>query len=97
VGNALPLTPEELKSVAIVGPTAGQIAAGFLGERAYGFEARVISPLAGLTRIAGRAGIAYSAAVDLTGAPIPDSALSLDGIGKQDDARTGTLTVPEDG
>ena len=97
VGNALPLTPEELKSVAIVGPTAGQIAAGFLGERAYGFESRLISPLDALTRIAGRAGIAYSAAVDLTGAPIPDSALSLDGIGKQDDARTGTLTVPEDG
>ena len=85
-GNALPLTPEDLKSVAIIGPTGGQIAAGFLGERAYGFESRLVSPLEALTRIAGRAGIAYSAAVDLTGAPIPASALSM-----------GTLTVPEDG
>jgi beta-glucosidase len=90
-GNALPLTPEDLKSVAIIGPTGGQIAAGFLGERAYGFETRLVSPLDALRQIAGRSGIAYSAAVDLTGAPIPASALSLDGM------RTGTLTAPEDG
>ena len=67
---ALPLTPEDLKSVAIVGPAAGQIAAGFMGERGYGFESRLISPLDALKRIAGPAGIAYSAAVDLTGTPI---------------------------
>ncbi|MGD0500987.1 MAG: glycoside hydrolase family 3 C-terminal domain-containing protein [Bryobacteraceae bacterium] len=78
-GGALPLSGEDLASLVLIGPTAGQLAAGYLGERAYGFERRLISPLAALRRIAPRAKIAYSTGVDLTGVPIPGSALSHDG------------------
>ena len=38
--GALPLAAEDLASLVLIGPTAGQLAAGFLGERAYGFEDR---------------------------------------------------------
>jgi len=78
--RALPLTPEDLHSLALIGPTAGQLAAGFLGERAYGFESRLISPLDALRRTAPQAGVSYSVGVDLTGVPIPATALSHDGI-----------------
>ena len=73
-GNALPLNAKDLSSLVLIGPTAGQLAAGYLGERAYGFETRLVSPLAALG-----AKIAYSPGVDLTGVPIPAAALSHDG------------------
>jgi len=75
-GDALPLTAQDLSSLAVIGPAAGQLAAGFLGERAYGFEERLVSPLAALRRLAPQANIVYSPGVDLTGLPIPPSALS---------------------
>jgi beta-glucosidase len=81
-GNALPLTARDLASLAVIGPTGGQVAVGFMGERAYGFESRFVSPLAALRKIAPQAKIAYSIGTDLTGVPIPGS---------------GTLTVPSDG
>ena len=56
-GNALPLTPEDLASLAVIGPTAAQLASGFLGERAYGFESRLVSPLAALRELAPQARI----------------------------------------
>ena len=74
--GTLPLTAEDLASLALIGPTAGQLAAGFLGERAYGFEDRLVSPLDALRRLSPRAKIAYSVGVDLTGVVIPGSALS---------------------
>jgi beta-glucosidase len=74
--GALPLTAQDLASLAVIGPTAGQLAAGFLGERAYGFEERLVSPLAALLKLAPQAKIAYSPGVDLTGVPLPPSALS---------------------
>jgi len=74
--GTLPLTTEDLASLALIGPTAGQLAAGFLGERAYGFEDRLVSPLDALRRLSPRAKIAYSVGVDLTGVVIPGSALS---------------------
>ncbi len=77
--GTLPLTAEDLASLALIGPTAGQLAAGFLGERAYGFEAHLVSPLDALRRLSPRAKIAYSVGVDLTGIVIPGSALSHDG------------------
>ena len=77
--GALPLTAEDLASLALIGPTAGQLAAGFLGERAYGFEDRLVSPLDALRRLSPRARITYSVGVDLTGVVIPGSALSHDG------------------
>ncbi|MGB9486810.1 MAG: glycoside hydrolase family 3 C-terminal domain-containing protein [Terriglobia bacterium] len=85
--GALPLTAEDLASLALIGPTAGQLAAGFLGERAYGFEDRLVSPLDAFRRLSPRAMIAYSAGVDLTGVVIPGSALSHDG-------RPGLLRQP---
>jgi beta-glucosidase len=76
--SALPLTAGDLKSVVLIGPTAGQVAAGFMGERGYGFESRLVSPLDALKRMTG-ASVAYSIAVDLTGEPVPPSALSHNG------------------
>ncbi len=77
--SALPLTQQDLESLVLIGPTAGQLAAGYLGERAYGFESRLVSPLAALRRTAPRAPIAYSPGVDLAGDPIPASVLSHEG------------------
>ena len=81
--SLLPLSAEDLASLAVIGPTAAQPAAGYLGERAYGFESRLIAPLAALGRACfslpcrePQAPIAYSAAVDLTGVPIPAASLS---------------------
>ena len=71
--NALPLTPQDLHSLAVIGPTAGQLASGFMGERAYGFESRLVSPLAALRNLAPGARIAYSVGCDLTGSPLPES------------------------
>ena len=75
-GNALPLNADDLASLAVIGPTGGQVAVGFMGERAYGFESRFVSPLDALRKTAPRAKIAYSIGDDLTGVPIPVSALS---------------------
>ena len=78
-GGALPLTADDLQSLALIGPTAGQLASGFMGERAYGFQSRLISPLAALQQSVPEAKVAYSVGVDLTGVPIPASLLSQDG------------------
>lgn len=77
-GGALPLAEADLASLAMIGPTAGQLAAGFMGERGYGFEARLVAPLEALRRSAPRANVRYSVGVDLTGTAIPASALALD-------------------
>lgn len=74
--QTLPLGPADLASLAVIGPTAGQLAAGLLGERGYGFEARLVSPLDALKRSAPQARIRYSPGVDLTGVPIPATALA---------------------
>ena len=78
-GRALPLTAADLASLAVIGPTGGQVAAGFMGERAAGFAARLIGPLAALRQSAPRARIVYSVGGDLTGVAIPGTALSHDG------------------
>ena len=75
-GGALPLSAADLASLAVIGPTAGQLAAGFLGERGYGFESRLVSPLTALRRVAPRAKVPYAVGDDLTGAAIPRAALS---------------------
>jgi beta-glucosidase len=78
-GHALPLTAADLASLVVIGPTGGQVAAGFMGERAAGFAARLVSPLAALRKSAPRARIAYSVGGDLTGVAIPATALSHGG------------------
>jgi beta-glucosidase len=98
-GGALPLTGADLASLAVIGPTGGQVAAGFMGERAAGFEARLVSPLAALRKSAPRARIAYACGGDLTGVAIPGSALSHDGrpglVRRQTTPDTGATEVDE--
>ncbi len=67
----LPLGQQDLSSLAVIGPTAAQLAAGFLGERAWGFESRLIPPLAALKNLAPQAKIVYAVGNDLTGVPPP--------------------------
>lgn len=93
---ALPLRPEDLDSLVLIGPTAAQLAAGFLGERAYGFEARMVSPLAALRADVPRAKISYSPGVDLTGVPIPGHPEAVVDA-NTDYSWRGTLAVPSDG
>ncbi|MGH9771426.1 MAG: glycoside hydrolase family 3 protein [Candidatus Acidiferrales bacterium] len=78
--HALPLTPSDLKSLALIGPNAGQtITIGLSMEKALGFPSRDPGPLAALK--AQSAGvpdrhITYAVADDMTGTPIPASLLS---------------------
>jgi beta-glucosidase len=75
--SALPLSASALSSVAVIGPTAGQLAAGYGQEGSYGFADREISPLQALQSEAGPgAHFTYSVGDDLTGTPIPASALT---------------------
>ncbi len=79
----LPLAASDLESLAVIGPTARQLAAGYMGERAYGFEDRLISPLDALRKLAPRARITFAVGDDLTGVELPTG--------------NGTLEIPEDG
>jgi beta-glucosidase len=82
-GAVLPLDPDALSSVALIGPGAGQvIAIGKAGERSLGFPQQQVSPLEALRRLAPDGhgvGITYAAGDDMTGVPIPAAALSHDG------------------
>jgi beta-glucosidase len=89
----LPLTASDLDSVLLVGPTAGQLAAGFMGERGYGFEQRLVSPLAALRAVAPKASVAYSAGVDLTGVPIPPSALGSGLVRKREAVESAATRI----
>ncbi len=70
----LPLRLQRNSAPALIGPTAGQLAVGAGGGRAYGFEAREISPLAAMRRMAPRT--VYSIGDSLTGEAIPTTALA---------------------
>jgi beta-glucosidase len=78
--HALPLTPSDLKSIALIGPNAGQtITIGLSMEKALGFPSRDPGPLAALK--AQSAGvpdrhIIYAVADDMSGTPIPAPLLS---------------------
>lgn len=82
-GRALPLTPADLRSVALIGPGAGQVdAIGTFGERSPGLTSREVGPLEALrkdTAGQGNVHIVYAVADDMTGAPVPASLLSHDG------------------
>jgi beta-glucosidase len=78
--GALPLRREELDSLALIGPGAGQVAAiGTFGERSPGLTERQIGPLEALRKTAPGAKITYAVDDDMTGVPVPAEALSHDG------------------
>lgn len=79
-GGVLPLKSSELGSVALIGPTAGQVdAIGVNGERSVGLPERQVGPLDALKKISGASNIAFAVDNDMTGTPIPASALGHDG------------------
>lgn len=77
-GGILPL--HDLSSLALIGPTAGQVdAIGTFGERSPGLTARQVGPLEALRTSNPNAHIAFAVADNMTGVPIPADALSHDG------------------
>lgn len=82
-GHALPLRASALKSIALIGPGAGQLdAIGVFGERSTGLVSRETSPLAALRKDTAQDAdthIAYAVADDMTGTPVPAALLSHDG------------------
>ena len=79
-GNILPLKSADLSSVVLIGPTAGQIdSIGINGERSVGLPDRQVGPLAAMKKISGDSDIGFSVDDNMTGTPIPASALSHDG------------------
>jgi beta-glucosidase len=75
--HALPITPRDLESLAIIGPGAGQtITIGLSMEKAVGIPDREPGPLTALehaTRNVSDRHIIYAVADDMTGTPIPAS------------------------
>lgn len=90
--HALPITSSDLKSLAIIGPGAGQtITIGLSMEKALGIPGREPSPLAALqhaTQNISDRHIIYAVADDMTGTPIPPSLFhhsGQPGIAREDD------------
>ncbi|MBV8630355.1 MAG: glycoside hydrolase family 3 C-terminal domain-containing protein, partial [Silvibacterium sp.] len=78
--NALPLKAADLASLAMIGPTAGQVAAiGTFGERSPGLPERQVSPVDALRKLTPTAKIVFAVEDDMTGVPVPASALSHNG------------------
>ena len=79
-GGVLPLKPADLASLAVIGPGAGQVVAlGTAGERSIGFPWRQVGPYDAMKKFAPEAKITLAVDDDMTGVPIPASALSHDG------------------
>jgi beta-glucosidase len=77
VGSALPLKPGDLASTVFIGPTAAQVdAIGINGERSMGMPERQVGPLAALNKISGGPRPHFAVEDDMTGTPVPASALS---------------------
>lgn len=79
-GGILPLNNASLGSLAMIGPGAGQVVAiGTAGERSIGFPWRQVGPYDAMKKFAPDAKITLAVDDDMTGAPIPVSALSHEG------------------
>ncbi len=93
--HALPLKSDALDSVVLIGPTAAQVdSIGINGERSVGLPARQIGPLAAMKKVSGNQNIQFAVNDDMTGTPIPASALTHDG--KPGLLRTGAGTDTTD-
>ncbi len=79
-GGILPLKGDDLRGLAMIGPTAGQVAAiGTFGERSPGIPERQVGPVDALRKLAPDAKVVFAVDDDMTGSPIPASLLSHDG------------------
>lgn len=79
-GAALPLKAQDLDSVVLIGPTAGQVdSIGINGERSVGLPERQVGPWEAMKKISGNAKIQFAVNDDMTGTSVPASALSHDG------------------
>lgn len=79
-GDILPLQKQDLASLAMIGPTAGQVAAiGTFGERSPGLPERQVGPADALRKLAADAHVTFAVEDDMTGTPIPVAALSHGG------------------
>ena len=90
-GAILPLKTGDLASLAMIGPGAGQVVAiGTAGERSIGFPWRQVGPYDAMKKLAPDAKITFAVDNDMTGVPIPASALSHD-------AKPGLLRTEKSG
>ncbi len=79
-GGALPLKKDDLANLALIGPTAGQVASiGMFGERSPGIPERQVGPLEALRKLNKDTRITFAVADDMTGSPIDASHFSHDG------------------
>lgn len=79
-GGILPLKAEDLASLAMIGPGAGQtVAIGVAGERSTGFPEREIGTVEALAKIVPEAHVTYAVEDDMTGVPIPAEMWTHDG------------------
>ena len=82
-GPALPLSPADLGNLALIGPGAGQtIAVGQAGENAAGFVSRQTGTYSVLQQMLHgdpAAHVSYAVGDDMTGTPVPASALTHNG------------------
>lgn len=81
--GVLPLKADDLASLAMIGPGAGQVVAiGSAGERSNGFPWRQVGPVEALKKSLPQGqtdGIRLAVANDMSGTPIPAEAFSHDG------------------
>lgn len=79
-GGILPLRGAALSSLAMIGPTAGQVAAiGTFGERSPGIPEQQVGPFDALKKLASNAKVSFAVDDDMTGTPVPANTLSHDG------------------
>jgi len=79
-GGVLPLKAADLDDVVLIGPNALQVdSIGLSGERSVGLPEREVGPWDALKKITGNAKIRLAVNDDMTGTPVPASALSHDG------------------
>ena len=78
--GALPLSSADLRSLAVIGPTARQLLVGGGGSaRVVGFTDREVSPLAALRQRAPNASIRFAVGDDLDGVAVPAGVLTPPG------------------
>jgi beta-glucosidase len=101
-GGALPLSARDLSSLAVIGPGAGQtIAVGQAGENASGIVSRQTGTYQVLQQMTGNhpgTHLSYAVGDDMTGTPVPASALSHNGepgLLRTNNSDKSTAVVPQ--